>query len=111
MSSRTPTPQDVHEAAARLHGRIVRTPMLRNAMLDKQVGATVLIKPEVLQRTGSFKLRGATNALLCLPEEVRARGVVAFSSGNHAQGVACAAASLGVPATIVMPCRRTCHQT
>ncbi|HTQ71891.1 MAG TPA: threonine/serine dehydratase [Acidocella sp.] len=103
MSRPLPTPQDVHAAAARLHGRIVRTPMLRNAMLDKAVGATVLIKPEVLQRTGSFKLRGATNALLCLGEDIRARGVVAFSSGNHAQGVACAAASLGVPATIVMP--------
>lgn len=103
MTLRTPTAQDVQEAAARLHGRIVRTPMLRSAMLDKETGATVLVKPEVLQRTGSFKLRGATNALLSLPEAVRARGVVAFSSGNHAQGVACAAASLGVPATIVMP--------
>jgi threonine dehydratase len=103
MTQRIPTAQDVHAAAARLQGRIIRTPMLRNAMLDKEAGATVLIKPEVLQRTGSFKLRGATNALLCLPEDIRARGVVAFSSGNHAQGVACAAASLGVPATIVMP--------
>ncbi|MGE4481136.1 threonine ammonia-lyase [Acidocella sp.] len=99
----SPTPQDVHAAAARLRGRVIHTPMLRNAMLDKATGAAVLIKPEVLQRTGSFKLRGATNALLRLPEQTRARGVVAFSSGNHAQGVACAAASLGVPATIVMP--------
>ncbi len=103
MTLRTPTFQDVQDAAARLQGRIIRTPMLRNAMLDKETGAAVLIKPEVLQRTGSFKLRGATNALLCLPEAARARGVVAFSSGNHAQGVACAAASLGVHATIVMP--------
>lgn len=103
MSLRTPTPQDVLEAATRLQGWVIHTPMLRNAMLDQATGATVLIKPEVLQRTGTFKLRGATNALLCLPEALRARGVVAFSSGNHAQGVACAAASLGVPATIVMP--------
>ncbi len=103
MNQPLPTPQDVHAAAVRLTGRVVRTPMLRNAMLDAATGATVLVKPEILQRTGSFKLRGATNALLCLPEAVRARGVVAFSSGNHAQGVACAAASLGVPATIVMP--------
>ncbi|GAN80979.1 threonine ammonia-lyase [Acidocella aminolytica] len=103
MNQRLPTPQDVHTAAARLTGCIVRTPMLRNAMLDAATGATVLVKPEVLQRTGSFKLRGATNALLCLPEATRARGVVAYSSGNHAQGVACAAASFGVPATIIMP--------
>lgn len=98
-----PAARDVHEAAARLRGRVVRTPMLRNAMLDQETGAIVLIKPEVLQRTGSFKLRGATNALLKLDEATRARGVVAYSSGNHAQGVACAAASFGVPATIVMP--------
>nr|WP_295738569.1 threonine/serine dehydratase [uncultured Acidocella sp.] len=98
-----PTPQDVHAAAARLQGHIVRTPMLRSASLDKTLGATVLVKPEVLQRTGTFKLRGATNAMLRLPADIRARGVVAYSSGNHAQGVACAAAMLGVPATIVMP--------
>ncbi|MDE2239567.1 MAG: threonine/serine dehydratase [Rhodospirillales bacterium] len=103
MTQRIPTAQDVHAAAARLKGRVVRTPMLCSAMLDKAVGATVLIKPEVLQRTGSFKLRGATNALLCIPEAARARGVVAYSSGNHAQGIACAAASLGMAATIVMP--------
>jgi threonine dehydratase len=98
-----PTAQDVHEALARIGPHIVRTPMLRNAALDRAAGAHVLIKPEVLQRTGSFKLRGATNALRKLSPEILRRGVVAYSSGNHAQAVACAAASLGIPATIVMP--------
>ncbi|MDR3504863.1 MAG: threonine/serine dehydratase [Acidocella sp.] len=97
------TPDSVRAAAERIRGLIVRTPMLRNAALDRAVGATVLVKPEVLQRTGSFKLRGAANALLSLRPEVRASGVVAYSSGNHGQAVACAAAALGVPATIVMP--------
>ena len=97
------TPQAVRAAAERIKELIVRTPMLRNAALDRAVGATVLIKPEVLQRTGSFKLRGAANALLSLAPEVRAAGVVAYSSGNHGQAVACAAAALGVPATIVLP--------
>lgn len=96
-------PDAVRMAAERIKGLVVRTPMLRNTALDRAVGATVLIKPEVLQRTGSFKLRGATNALLSLPPEVRASGVVAYSSGNHGQAVACAAAALGVSATIVMP--------
>ncbi len=97
------TPQAVRAAASRIKGLIVRTPMLRNVALDRAVGATVLIKPEVLQRTGSFKLRGAANAMFSLAPEVRAAGVVAYSSGNHGQAVACAAAALGVPATIVMP--------
>ena len=66
-------------------------------------GAHVLIKPEVLQRTGSFKLRGATNALMCLTPAQLRRGVVTYSSGNHGQAIACAAAALGVPATVVMP--------
>jgi threonine dehydratase len=66
-------------------------------------GGAILIKPEVLQRTGSFKLRGATNALRRLPPDQLRRGVVAYSSGNHAQAIACAAHALGAPATIVMP--------
>jgi threonine dehydratase len=99
----TPTPEDVLAAHARIAPHIVHTPLLRSAVLDQAVGRTVLIKPECLQRTGSFKLRGATNALRRLAETGGARAVVAYSSGNHAQGVACAAASLGVQATIVMP--------
>ena len=86
-----------------LPGHVVRTPMLRNAMLDRTSGGTILVKPEVLQRTGSFKLRGATNALLRLTPEQRAAGIVTYSSGNHGQAIACAAASLGAAATIVMP--------
>jgi threonine dehydratase len=95
------TPQAVHEALARIAPHIVRTPMLRNAALDRAVGTTVLVKPEVLQRTGSFKLRGATNALLRLPPGTDA--VVTYSSGNHGQAIACAAAALGLRATVVMP--------
>ena len=77
--------------------------MLRNTLLDERAGATVLIKPEPLQRTGSFKLRGATNATLRLSQAQRAAGLVTHSSGNHGQAVACAAASMGVPATVFMP--------
>ena len=98
-----PTRDDVLAASDRIAGRVVRTPTLSSARLDERVGGRVLVKPECLQRTGSFKLRGATNAILRLSEAQRARGVVAYSSGNHAQGVACAAASLGARATIVMP--------
>jgi threonine dehydratase len=98
-----PAPADVLDAAARIAGHVVRTPMLRNAMLDRASGGTILIKPEVLQRTGSFKLRGATNALLRLTPEQRAAGIVTYSSGNHGQAIACAAAALGATATIVMP--------
>jgi threonine dehydratase len=98
-----PTHDDVRAAAARLAGKIVRTPMLRHALLDSLTGGTILVKPEPLQRTGSFKLRGATNAALCLPEAARAGGVVTHSSGNHGQAVACASAMLGMPALIAMP--------
>jgi len=97
------TPEAVQEARERIAPHIVRTPMLRSAALDRATGAAVLIKPEVLQRTGSFKLRGATNALLQLSPEQRAHGVVTYSSGNHGQAIACAAAALGMRATIVMP--------
>ena len=98
-----PTHDDVRAAAERLAGRIVRTPMLRHPLLDQSTGATVLVKPEPLQRTGSFKLRGATNAALRLTPEQRAAGVVTHSSGNHGQAVACAAAALGMRALIAMP--------
>ena len=98
-----PTPDDVAEARSRIAGHIVHTPMLRHPWLDEAAGATVLVKPEPLQRTGSFKLRGATNAILQLDQAQRRAGIVAFSSGNHAQAVACAGASVGAPVTIVMP--------
>jgi threonine dehydratase len=94
---------DVEAAAQRLQGIAVRTPLLSNFWLDEAVGARVLIKPEVLQHTGSFKFRGASNRLRQVPEEERRNGVVAWSSGNHAQGVAAAARQLGMKATIVMP--------
>ncbi|MBN9601892.1 MAG: threonine/serine dehydratase [Afipia felis] len=92
------------EAAARVLAPVaVRTRLLSSPALDAQTGARVFIKPEVLQRTGSFKFRGAYNRLSLIPVGERAKGVVAFSSGNHAQGVAAAAQLLGLPATIVMP--------
>lgn len=103
MSDRLPTFADVEAAAARLRGRIVRTPMLRHPLLDALTGATILVKPEPLQRTGSFKLRGATNACLLLDPTARRAGVVTHSSGNHAQGTAAAAQMLGMPALIAMP--------
>ncbi|CAO3446077.1 pyridoxal-phosphate dependent enzyme family protein [Azospirillum argentinense] len=95
--------QDIVEAAARLDGFAVRTPLLENALLNERVGGRVLLKPEVLQRSGSFKFRGAFNRLSQLTPEERRGRVVAWSSGNHAQGVAAAAALLGMPAVIVMP--------
>lgn len=98
-----PTPDDVRAAAARLHGRVVRTPMLRHPLIDEIAGGTVLIKPECLQRTGSFKLRGATNAVLQLDAGQREAGVVTHSSGNHGQAIACACAAEGVRALIAMP--------
>jgi len=94
---------EIEEAAARLKGHAVRTPLLRSDALDSHTGGRVFLKPECLQRTGSFKFRGAMNRLLALSPAERAAGVVAFSSGNHAQGVALAARLLGVPAAIVMP--------
>ncbi|MBV8913306.1 MAG: threonine/serine dehydratase [Acetobacteraceae bacterium] len=100
---RVPTYDDVAGAARRLAGHVVRTPMLRNTLLDQLTGGTILIKPETLQRTGSFKLRGATNATLQLEEAERRAGVVTHSSGNHGQALACAAAAIGTKATIFMP--------
>jgi threonine dehydratase len=94
---------DVLEAADALEGVAVKTPLLTNPALDERVGGRVLIKPECLQRSGSFKFRGAYNCLRQLDPDVRARGVVACSSGNHAQGIASSAKIFGMPATIVMP--------
>ncbi|MCY4357388.1 MAG: threonine/serine dehydratase [Gammaproteobacteria bacterium] len=93
----------IEQAAARLQGVAVRTPLLQSAELDARTGARVLLKAENLQHIGAFKFRGAFNRLCQLNEQVRARGVVAFSSGNHAQGVAFAAKRLNIPANIVMP--------
>ncbi len=98
-----PSFADIEAAAARLSGLAVVTPLLEYAALNQRVGGRILVKPEVLQRTGSFKFRGAYNRISRIPEADRGRGVVAYSSGNHAQGVAAAAALLEVPATIVMP--------
>ena len=98
-----PCYHDVVDARVRIAGHVVRTPMLRHPGLDKLVGGTVLLKAETLQRTGSFKLRGATNAVRRLDTNALARGVVAFSSGNHGQAVACAAAAMGAQATVFMP--------
>src|SRR5262249_5354146 len=98
-----PTAADVAAAAQRLAGIALRTPLLRSPALDKLTGARVFLKAESLQRTGSFKFRGAYNKLSSLASATRASGVVAFSSGNHAQGVAAAAKLLNMPAVIVMP--------
>ncbi len=94
---------DVRAAAERLRGVAHRTPVVTSATLDERTGARVFLKAENLQRIGAFKFRGAYNAIAQLDEERKRRGVVAFSSGNHAQGVALAAKLLGVPAVIVMP--------
>mgnify|MGYP003131258839 FL=1 len=94
---------DVQAAAARIAGKAVRTPLLRSDALDRRTGARIFLKAECLQITGSFKFRGAYNRLSAMSESERKAGVVAFSSGNHAQGIARAARMLGMPATIVMP--------
>ena len=94
---------DIEAAAGRLKGHAVETLLVESPALNERAGVRVLIKPETLQRVGAFKFRGAYNRLVQLSGQARARGVVAFSSGNHAQGVALAAKLLGMPAVIVMP--------
>jgi threonine dehydratase len=98
-----PSFADVEAAAQRLEGIARRTPLLESDLLNERVGGRLLVKAEPLQRTGSFKFRGAYNAISRMIERDGRRPVVAFSSGNHAQGVALAAKLLGVPATICMP--------
>jgi threonine dehydratase len=98
-----PTYADVQAAAERLRGHAHRTPVMTSRTVDESLGATVFFKCENFQRMGAFKFRGAFNALSRLPAAARARGVIAFSSGNHAQAVALAARILGIQATIVMP--------
>lgn len=94
---------DLESAAARLAGEALRTPLIHSPALDDRAGGRILLKAETLQRTGSFKFRGAYNFISRIAAAERANGVVAYSSGNHAQGVAAAAQIYGVPATIVMP--------
>ena len=94
---------EIEAAARRLAGKAVVTPLLESPALNARLGGRVLLKPETLQRTGSFKFRGAYNKLSQIDAAQRPAGVVAYSSGNHAQGVAAAAQLLGLPATIVMP--------
>ncbi|MFN9774562.1 MAG: threonine ammonia-lyase [Burkholderiales bacterium] len=103
MTERTVTLADVEAAARRLEGRVVRTPCLHSRTLSAIVGCEVWLKFENLQFTASFKERGALNRLAQLTDAERARGVLAVSAGNHAQGVALHAQRLGIPATIVMP--------
>ena len=98
-----PSIDDLREAARRIAGHATRTPLLPCDRLDQMSGGTVFVKAECLQRTGSFKFRGAFNAIAALPPERRAAGVVACSSGNHAQGVAEAARLHSIASTIVMP--------
>ena len=93
----------IRAAATRLEGHARRTPLLSSPFLDEIAGKPVFVKPECLQHTGSFKFRGGWSALTALDEATRANGVIAFSSGNHAQGVAYAAKLHGVPAVIIMP--------
>jgi len=95
--------QDIQQAAARLQGVAIKTPILTSAVLNERLNANVFIKPECLQHIGAFKFRGAYNRLSQLSEAEREKGAVAFSSGNHAQGMAYAANLLGMNATIVMP--------
>ena len=103
MSRELPGFSDIEQAAVRIHGQAFVTPLLENVTLNAHVGGRVFIKAECLQRTGSFKFRGAWNCISKLDAVVNKGGVVAFSSGNHAQGVAAAAQIMGLPALIVMP--------
>jgi threonine dehydratase len=93
----------IEAARARLAGHVRRTPLLSSPFLDEIAGRRIFVKPECLQHTGSFKFRGAWSAISALEPEVRARGVIAFSSGNHAQGVALAAKLHGISSVIIMP--------
>lgn len=99
----TPAFSDIQAAAKRIAPYAVRTPLVESPALNALTGGRVFLKLETLQRTGSFKFRGACNRLALIPRDQRANGVVAFSSGNHAQGVAAAAALFGMAAVIVMP--------
>lgn len=101
--SSLPDHDDILDAAGRLDGHAVRTPLLRNDVLDERLGGRIFVKAECLQRTGSFKFRGAYNRISRLNAAEKKRGVIAYSSGNHAQGVAAAARLTGTHAVILMP--------
>ena len=94
---------DITSARQRIQGRVKRTPLVSSEALSKRLGAKVYLKLELLQKTGSFKVRGAFNKVLSIPEDQRGRGLAAVSGGNHAQAVAYAASQLGLPAVILMP--------
>jgi threonine dehydratase/serine racemase len=98
-----PTVEGIRNAAQRIEPHIHRTPVMTCSALDEMAGARLFFKCENLQRTGSFKIRGASNAILSLADDAAARGVVTHSSGNHAAAVACTARTRGIPAWIVMP--------
>jgi threonine dehydratase len=98
-----PTLQDIHAARERIKSHIRHTPLLRAEKIEPAVGCQLYLKPEVLQITGAFKIRGALNMALAMPRDAIANGIIATSSGNHAQGLAYAARMLGVKAYIVMP--------
>lgn len=98
-----PTLREIEQASEVIREAIYVTPMLHSRTFSAMTGANVYLKPENLQRAGSFKVRGATYKISQLSEEERRRGVIATSMGNHAQAVAIAAQSFGIPATIVMP--------
>ena len=102
-SDQRPTINDVRAAADQIRGKAVLTPLLESPALNARLGGRVLVKAEPLQRTGSFKFRGAYNKLSRLSRDELAAGVVTYSSGNHAQGIAAVAQMLGAPATIIMP--------
>jgi threonine dehydratase len=103
MSAALPIYEDVRRAAGRLAGHAAVTPLIESPLLNETLGGRLLVKCEMLQKTGSFKFRGAFNAISMIPAAKRKDGVVAFSSGNHAQGVAAAARMLGAPAWMIMP--------
>src|SRR4051812_17053344 len=103
MTQALPTAADVDAAAQRLAGVALHTPLITSPALDALTGARVFLKAETLQRTGSFKFRGAYNKLAQIEPQRRAGGVVAYSSGNHAQGVAAAAPLLGLPGPVGVP--------
>lgn len=102
-SDALPTFDDIIAAEKRIDGIAIKTPLLESKLLNERLGGRILFKPECLQKTGSFKFRGATNNIACLSDAAKTKGVVAFSSGNHAQGVALAATTAGVRSTIIMP--------
>jgi threonine dehydratase len=102
-NEKLPEYSDIEKAVQRIKGHAIKTPLMESELLNQQLGGRLLIKPEVLQRTGSFKYRGAVNKISAILEEGKPSGVIAFSSGNHAQAVASTARQFGIEATIVMP--------